>query len=57
MNRGVLNMEFKINNKSKFKKLIISLLMISIFMIGCTKFNSLEESENIDIITSYCSDC
>lgn len=57
MNRGVLNMEFKINNKSKFKKLIISLLMVSLFMIGCTKFNSLEESENIDIITSYCSDC
>lgn len=57
MNRGVLNMEFKINNKSKFKKLIISLLMISIFMIGCTKFNSLEESENIDVVTSYCSDC
>ena len=57
MNRGVLNMEFKINNKSKFKKLIISLLMISIFMIGCTKFNSVEESENIDEVTSYCSDC
>ena len=50
-------MEFKINNKSKFKKLIISLLMISIFMIGCTKFNSLEESKNIDVVTSYCSDC
>ena len=57
MNRGVLNMEFKINNKSKFKKLIISLLMISIFMIGCTKFNSLEESKNIYVVTSYCSDC
>ena len=46
MNRGVLNMKLKINNKSKFKKLIISLLMISIFMIGCTKFNSVEKSEN-----------
>lgn len=57
MNRGVLNMKLKINNKSKFKKLIISLLMISIFMIGCTKFNSLEESKNIDVVTSYCSDC
>ena len=44
MNRGVLNMEFKINNKSKFKKLIISLLMVSLFMIGCTKFDSVEES-------------
>ena len=31
--------------------------MISIFMIGCTKFNSLEESKNIDVVTSYCSDC
>ena len=50
-------MKLKINNKSKFKKLIISLLMISIFMIGCTKFNSVEESENIDVVTSYCSDC
>ena len=50
-------MEFEINNKSKFKKLVISLLMVSLFMIGFTKFNSLEESENIDIITSYCCDC
>ena len=41
-------MEFKINNKSKFKKLIISLSMVSLFMIGCTKFNSLEESENLN---------
>ena len=47
----------KAREKQNFKKLIISLSMVSLFMIGCTKFNSLEESENIDIITSYCSDC
>lgn len=48
-------MAFKISNK--FKKSIILLLMFSLFMIGCTRFDSVEESKEKEVITWYCSEC